>query len=117
MWDQTVENCGNNRFKDYLMVIDTVEILWNLCGIYKEFFRKSMVPQHIMEGQCGIFVEIIRKFGRKSSSTVWNLMYLMYILIKGFNKEFLPSSLTEHPVDHLVHFSVGICVTSYTGCW
>ena len=24
---------------------------------------------------CGIFVEIIRKFGRKSSSIVWNLMY------------------------------------------
>ena len=53
------------------MVIDTVEILWKMCGIYEEFF---MVPQHIVEGQCGIFVEIIRKFGRKSSSTVWNLM-------------------------------------------
>ena len=56
------------------MVIDTVEILWNLRGIYEEFLWKSMVPQHIVEGQCGIFVEIIRKFGRKSSFTVCNLM-------------------------------------------
>ena len=56
------------------MVIDTVEILWNLCGIYKEFLWKSMVPQHVVEGQCGMFVEIIRKFGRKPSSTVWYLM-------------------------------------------
>ena len=55
------------------MVIDTVEILWNLCGICEEFLWKSMVPQDIVEGQCGIFVEIIRKFGRKSCSTVWNL--------------------------------------------
>ena len=30
------------------------------------------------------------------------------ILTKGFNKEFLPGTLTEHPVCHLVHFSVGI---------
>ena len=97
------------------MVIDTVEILWNLCGIYKEFLWKSMVPQHIVEGQCGMFVEIIRKFGRKSSSTECGIE--CKILIKGFNKDFLPGSLTEHPVDHLVHFSVGICVTSYTGCW
>ena len=74
MWNQTVENCGINNFLDYLMVINTVEILWNLCGIYEEFWWKSMVPQHIVEGQCGIFVEIIRKFGRKSSSAVWNLM-------------------------------------------
>ena len=56
------------------MVIDTVEILWNLCGIYEEFLWKSMARQHIVEGQCGIFVEIIREFDRKSSSTVWNLM-------------------------------------------
>ena len=56
------------------MVIDTVELLWNLFGIYEEFLWKSMVPQHIVEGQCGIFVEIIGKFGGKSSSTVWNLM-------------------------------------------
>ena len=39
------------------------------------------------------------------------------ILIKGFNKEFLQGSLTEHPVHHLVYFSVGICVTSCTGSW
>ena len=56
------------------MVIDTVEILWNLCGTYEEFLWKSMVSWHIVEGQWGIFVEIIRKFGSKSSSTVWNLM-------------------------------------------
>ena len=56
------------------MVIDTVEFLWNLCGIYAEFLWKSMVPHHIVEGQGGSFVEIIRKFGGKSSSTVWNLM-------------------------------------------
>ena len=49
-----------------------MEILWNLCEIYEEFLWKSMVPQHIVEGQCGIFVEIIRKFVGKSSSTVWN---------------------------------------------
>ena len=55
-------------------MIDTVEFLWNLCGIYEEFLWKSMVPQHIVEGQCGIFVEIIKKFGGKSSSTVWDLM-------------------------------------------
>ena len=60
-----MENCGINRFIDYLMVIDTVEILWKLCGIYEEFLWKSMVPQYIVEGQCGIFVEIIRKFGKK----------------------------------------------------
>ena len=36
------------------------------------------------------------------------------ILIKGFNKEFLPGSLTEHPVHHLEHLSVGMCVTSYS---
>ena len=59
---------------DYLMVTDTVEILWNLCGIYEEFWWKSMVQQHIVEGQCGSFVEIARKFDRKSSSTVSNLM-------------------------------------------
>ena len=35
------------------------------------------------------------------------------IPIKGFNKEFLPGSLTEHPVDHLVHFGVGMRVTSF----
>ena len=40
---------------DYLMVIDTVEFLWNLCGIYEERLWKSMVPQHIVEGQCGMF--------------------------------------------------------------
>ena len=56
------------------MVIDTVEILWNLCGIYEEFLWKSIVSHHIVEGQCGTFVEIIRKVGRKSSSTVWDLM-------------------------------------------
>ena len=67
MWNQTVENCGINGFIDYLIVIDTVEILWNLCGIYEEFLEKSRVPQHIVQGQCGIFVEIMRKFGRKSS--------------------------------------------------
>ena len=49
------KNCGINRFIDYLMAIDTVEILWNLCGIYEEFLWKSMVPQHIVEGQCGFF--------------------------------------------------------------
>ena len=43
MWNQTVKNYGINRFIDYLMVIDTVEILWNLCGIYEEFLWKSMV--------------------------------------------------------------------------
>ena len=41
------------------MVIDAVETLWNFCGIYEEFLWKSMVPQHIVEGQCGIFVEIM----------------------------------------------------------
>ena len=56
------------------MVIDTVEFFWNLCGIYEEFLWKSMVPQHIVEDQCRIFVEIITKFGGKSSSTVWNSM-------------------------------------------
>ena len=59
-----MENCGINRFTDYLMVTDTVEILWNLLGIYEEFLWKSMVSQHIVEGQCGIFVKIMRKFGR-----------------------------------------------------
>ena len=39
------------------------------------------------------------------------------ILTKGFNKEFLPACLTEHPVHYLVHFSVGISVKSYAGCW
>ena len=41
------------------------------------------------------------------------------ILTKGFNKGFLSGclQLTEHPVHHLVCFSVGICVSSYTGCW
>ena len=36
---------------------------------------------------------------------------------KGFNKRFLPGYLIEHPVRHPVCFSVGICVSSYTGCW
>ena len=36
MWNQPVKNCGVNRFVDYLMVIDTVEILWNLCEINEE---------------------------------------------------------------------------------
>ena len=67
-------NYGINRFKNYLMVIFIVEILWNLSGVYDEFLWNSIVPQHNVEGQCGIFVEIIRKFGRKSSSTLWNLM-------------------------------------------
>ena len=57
-----MENCRINRFIDYLMGIDIVEILWNLCGIYEGFLWKSMVPQYIVEGQCVIFVEIIRKF-------------------------------------------------------
>ena len=39
------------------------------------------------------------------------------ILTKGFNKEFLPGCLTEHPVHHLVHCFVGIFVRCYTGCW
>ena len=39
------------------------------------------------------------------------------ILTEGFNKEFLPGCLTEHPVHHLVRFSVEISVRSYTGCW
>ena len=39
------------------------------------------------------------------------------ILTKRINKEFLPGCLTEHPVHHLVCFSVGICVRSYRGCW
>ena len=68
--EKTVELTA--RFIDYLMVIGTEEILWNLCGIYEKFLWKSMVPQHIVEGKCGIFVEIIRKYGGKSSSTVWN---------------------------------------------
>ena len=33
MWNQTLENCGINRFIDYLMVIDTVEILWKFVGL------------------------------------------------------------------------------------
>ena len=32
------------------------------------------------------------------------------ILTKEFNKEFLPGFLTEHPVHHLVCFSVGVSV-------
>ena len=39
------------------------------------------------------------------------------ILTKRFSKEFLPGCLMEHPVHHLVCFSVGISVRSYTGCW
>ena len=35
---------------------------------------------------------------------------------KGLNKEFLPGCLTEHPVHHFVHFTVGVSVRSYTGC-
>ena len=51
MWNQAMEklwkNCGINRFIDYLMVIDTLEILWSLCGIYKEFCGNPW-------SQCGI---------------------------------------------------------------
>ena len=57
----------------------------------------------------------------------YNLKHILYIagslresckiLTKGFNKEFLPGCLTEHPVHYLVHFSAGISVRSYTGCW
>ena len=32
-------------------------------------------------------------------------------------EEFLPGCLTEHPVHHLVCFSVGISMRSYKGCW
>ena len=67
----------------------------NLCGIYEEFLWKSMIPQHIVEGQCGISVEIIKKFGRKSSSTVWNLMQNSD---KRIQKGVFTRSLTEHPV-------------------
>ena len=28
------------------------------------------------------------------------------VLIKGFNKEFLPGSLAEHPIHHLVHSDI-----------
>ena len=68
-----MENCGINRFIDYLMVIDTVEILWNLCGIYEEIFVEIHGSTNIVEGKCGIFVEIIRKFGRKSGFAIWDL--------------------------------------------
>ena len=49
MWNQTEENCGINGFIDYLMVSDTVEILWNLCGIYEKIFVKIHGPTAYMD--------------------------------------------------------------------
>ena len=44
MW----KNCGINGFIDYLMAIDTEEILWNSCGIYEEIFVKIHGPTACM---------------------------------------------------------------------
>ena len=83
-----------------------MKLVWNLLGIFVEIHGPTEYCGRPVWNFCGNYKEIW-----------WKIQFHSMEFNVIFNKEFLPGSLTEHPVDHLEHFSVGICVTSYAGCW